>query len=46
MSRPRIKCIRCGKEFKVDFTDCVALCKKCRMKGTMVRYKRRWSKII
>jgi len=30
MDKIMIKCIRCGKEIKLDLSDSKALCKKCR----------------
>lgn len=30
MSKEKPKCIKCGKEIKLDFRSSVAICKKCR----------------
>ena len=30
MRKVKIKCMKCGKEFKIDFESSLAICKNCR----------------
>lgn len=34
MSKPKLKCMKCGKSIKLDFSRTVAICKKCQKRTT------------
>lgn len=33
MSKPKLRCIKCGKKIKLDFSNPVAICKKCQKRS-------------
>ncbi|MFX1321334.1 MAG: hypothetical protein ACFFAQ_06795 [Promethearchaeota archaeon] len=40
MSKPKLRCMKCGKEIKLDFSSAVAICRKCRRNSPKVHIYR------